>query len=77
MIMMSINSDMVHIDQLTASFWNPHDTISSNAIPPNEISNNTLRYKALNKNDPLGNLQNEDCEGGSEASSILDLSNSS
>jgi hypothetical protein len=74
---MNIDSDMMHIDQLTALFWNPHDTISSNAIPPNEISNNALRYKPLNKNNPLENLQNEDCEGGSEASSILNLSNSS
>jgi hypothetical protein len=75
--MMTVDSDIVQVDQLVASFWNPHDTISSNAFPSNEISNNTLQYKSLQKNNPSKNLQNEDCEGESESSSILDLSNSS
>ena len=78
---MSFNSDTAHVDQSETSVWNSHENISNNQNPsiftPLETPDNALRCQIFNKNPPLNNRENENGEGGSESSSILDMSNSS
>ena len=78
---MRFNSDTAHLDQSETSVWNSHETKSNNQnssiFTPLQTPDNALRNQIFNKNPPSNNPENKNGEGGSESSSILDMSNSS